>query len=287
VSVTDEQLLALSDASLDEAAANEVRRMIETDPGAVERLRLLLAGGDALRNVPAPSDEGLEALTNAIRVGTLIPASDASVGSAKRARQSRGEFEAYSSPSFAPMRIAACAALVAFGLAAGYAAGQWSGSTRSDVSGAQANAALPIWVIRVVDYHTLYARETVAPSTANAQQRESLRNTFEAALKTVMHIPALRSRGLEFRRGQVLKFKDAPVIQLAYLPDIEGTPVALCLRTTEKADSPPQFARSRGMGVVRWRQNGLSYVLVGHRSEEKLIRDARMAVKEIAAAGTI
>lgn len=288
MTITDEQLLLLSEGRLAVAVADELRAQLADDKDAEERLRLMSVGEQALQSVPAPDGAGLEALTMAIRAGELDGTPEKvrqtqPSGSAKPVARVSGFSKPQRASFFAPMQLAACLAVLALGAVGGYVAGTNAGGDRvaSEIAGQ------PTWVMRVVDYHTLYGRDTVAASKASTSDIASMQTVFEDALEKRMHIPAMSGRRLDFRRGQVLRFKDAAIIQLAYLPDVTGLPVALCLRSTTKADSKPSFVSLRGMGVVRWRQSGLSYILVGHRTEQELLADAARAVSEITAADTI
>ena len=101
-------------------------------------------------------------------------------------------------------------------------------------------------------------------------------------MNSPVHVPDLSSTELQFRRGQILKFKETPIIQLAYLPDRAGKPVALCLKPSTDEDKAAQFDKVRGMGVVRWTADGVDYLLVGDLPENRLMASAKSAAQQIA-----
>lgn len=68
-------------------------------------------------------------------------------------------------------------------------------------------ANLPVWVVRVVDYHTLYDRGTVEGPRASLTLIDGLETRFSDLLNSDVTIPNLSDVGLDFRRGQVLKFE--------------------------------------------------------------------------------
>lgn len=285
MSITSEQLLALIDGRLEPDAAESLRREIAEDADAAERLQQMERAGEALQNASAPDPSGLDTLVDAIRSGMLDDASDDAGTAARNPAPNPVADQSVPAgkPTFGtPMQMAACLAFLALVFGAGF----WSGNALApkDPTGV---AGQPTWVVRVVDYHTLYSRETVAPANASTEDVRRMETTFEDTLKTRMHIPAMDGRRLAFKRGQILQFGNSPVIQLAYLPDDTGTPVALCLKPTRKGDSKPVYVKMRGMGVVRWRRNGLAYVLVGHRTKEQLLADTSQAIEEIISSETI
>lgn len=61
--------------------------------------------------------------------------------------------------------------------------------------------------------------------------------------------------------------------------------LALCLKHKAGADIGPAFERLPDIAMVRWRQQGLDDVLVGHQSGDDLLRFACLAMAQIAAPG--
>ena len=266
--LTNELLLEYADDRLDLATRAQVEQLLQSDIIAAERLRLLRVSGTALGHEQTAIIEPVvdDPLSAAILSGDLDGIEDAPVE-----KMPAGQFDTErkkSSLARGWQQIAASLALLVLGLAGGYLAGQTPVSTGSgDLK------AYPSWIVRVVDYHTLYDRKTVEPSHTNRTAREGLERHYAKILGRPIRIPDLNKEQLVFRRGQFLQFNDQPIIQLAYLPDAKGRPVALCLKKSPGADMGPEFAVLNGLGMVRWRQNDIDYILVGDHSERRL-RDA-------------
>ena len=266
--LTEELLLKYADGLLSPSEAAEVEQLLRNDEIAAERLRLIQLSGAALAaerdNLSDPGGE--DPLTEYVRSAD----GSADAGSVPPHRHDTR------SSIWWRRGIAASLALV-FGLGAGYLLGQFG--ARPEAGGI---AGEPTWLVRVVDYHTLYVPETVTTSLADEKEIAALQRKFTDTLGKPVTIPRLDDENLQFRRGQILKFEDQPIIQLAYLPTTGGKPVALCLKASPGEDTKPTYTKLRDLGVVRWRHNGVTYVLVGDRDEKKLLADAGLAVKQIA-----
>ncbi len=278
MTICDEILLKYADGQLDADAAAKVAQGLEHDADALQRLHAMKVSGVGLAREAAR----MTALSENDPLAQMIL--QGNLGGGGQAQQS----ESPASPVIvkerkwpAAMRIAASIALLAIGLVSGYLAQGWRNAQTA--SGLQ---AYPTWLIRVVDYHTLYRRETVAPARRiTSAEFAALTARFSATLAQRVVIPNLAAERLEFRRGQILKFNNDPIIQLAYLPNKSGHPIALCLKTTTSPDASPSFEILRGLGTIRWRQNGIDYVLVGDHSETFLRAAAGDARQQIMLGG--
>ncbi|MEO0619535.1 MAG: hypothetical protein AAFZ01_09665 [Pseudomonadota bacterium] len=296
---SDEDLLAFLDGRLDADAHRAVATALDADGALRTRLQFMETSGAALQTVPAPAASGLDDVERWVRAQVApadarharpVRSAPASTAAAMRMRRSF---------TWGPA-VAASLLLVTFGGVVGYVLGGGgaiklparSASTDGSVTSARAPApavepTLPTWMVRVVDYHTLYARDTLTGVAADQSTRIQLEDRLSRKLARSVHIPDLAARALTFHRGQLLRFQDVPVAQLAYLPDGHGTPVALCLRPTTLKDMDPVLVQFRGMNVVRWRADGLSFVIVGHRDGPTLLADAMAAHTKIRAARDI
>ncbi|MCP3708726.1 anti-sigma factor [Paraburkholderia sp. CNPSo 3274] len=135
--------------------------------------------------------------------------------------------------------------------------GQGSGSAQL----ASASDLSP-WVKAAVGYQKLYTRETVAyrqddPALA-ARVVEDIRRDDRLALR----VPDLSSAGLTFKSVQRLRFHDKPLVQIVYLPR-SGPPIALCVMKDARPDEAVASRTVDSMGVTTWRQNELTYALIG------------------------
>ncbi len=148
-------------------------------------------------------------------------------------------------------------------------------------SGMDANmdANMGGWVASVVEYQNLYTRATVEPTPKpDAHGVDMLQERLGTALGAKLVVPDLDTVGLEFRRGQILQFDKRPLVQLAYLPDGKGRPVALCIISMDGDKRAPTYSKRLDMGVVRWSDGKLDYVLVGWQSEGQLLKAADLAI---------
>jgi anti-sigma factor RsiW len=118
------------------------------------------------------------------------------------------------------------------------------------------------WVKAIVDYQTLYTRETVANVNEDSAMTEKVLGDLRQNDGMPVPIPDLRSVGLTFKRVQRLSFHNQAVVQIVYLPE-RGDPVALCLTQDARQDQVPQNREVEGMQTVAWRQGHLDYLLLG------------------------
>ncbi len=83
---------------------------------------------------------------------------------------------------------------------------------------------------------------------------------------------------------QRLNFHGQPVVQIVYLPEQGGGPVALCVTRDREPDASPQARQVGEMQTVAWRRGNLGYVLLGRGSQIDLSRlGHRIASAEAAA----
>jgi anti-sigma factor RsiW len=263
MTLTDELLLRYADGQLDAETSVAVAQALATDDVAAERVRLLRLSGESLAREAASQPEAhvRQGLTQRY-LGEHRSVAQIAAPVLRPGVRSRS------------IHALAAGLILALGLGAGFATGLY----RRD------SAAHPVWVMRVVDYHTLYARSTVAGDSLAAADLKALERRFTEALGRPITIPSYDKDAMDFRRGQILEFERDPIIQLAYLPPREGMPMALCLKRGAGIDTQPVYERIHGIGLVRWRHAGLDYVLVGDQSEHALRGYARDAIAQIAAA---
>jgi len=91
-------------------------------------------------------------------------------------------------------------------------------------------------------------------------------------LETNLKFPNLQAQGFHFVRAQVLRYGDAPLIQILYLA-ARGGPLALYAKKGEGSDTltPGRYGTIR---TVTWAENGVSYLLAGEVDDALLMRIA-------------
>lgn len=172
-------------------------------------------------------------------------------------------------------RLWLAAAFVAGAFCAGLAL-EFGSSKIGEAGGAMSVASSDAspWVRAATDYQRLYTRDTVAnvpvDLAASAQTVEAIRHVDGVALR----VPDLHSAGMTFKSVARLQFNDKPLVQIVYLPE-HGAPIALCVMKDSRPDQTMAQAQVNGMNVVSWRQNELSYALIGKPDAGDLATIAR------------
>jgi anti-sigma factor RsiW len=118
------------------------------------------------------------------------------------------------------------------------------------------------WISVAADYQQLYTRETVANVTPDPAVSADTVDAIRKVDGIRLRVPDLRPAGLLFKSVERLRYNGKPLVQIVYLPD-HGTPVALCVMKDARPDQPIAQRQMNGMSVVSWRQNELSYALIG------------------------
>jgi anti-sigma factor RsiW len=161
-------------------------------------------------------------------------------------------------------RLWLAAAFVAGAFCAGLVLQFGSALVHPSGSGAVSMAAgeASPWIRAAADYQRLYTRDTVADASvdmgASAKTVDAIRQVDGVALR----VPDLRTAGIQFKSVARLRFNDKPLVQIVYLP-AQGAPIALCVMKDSRPDQAIAQAQVNGMNVVSWRQNELSYALIG------------------------
>ncbi len=262
--IDDSLLMAHVDGGLSAEARREVEAAVARSPDLAERLSAMRASmlpyGVAFeRQVLPPVPPQL-----ARRIGELAAASAAT-----------------------PLR--ARAARVWPRMAAAFVAGALCSVAALELrphTGTLFSATAPVapWIQAVADYQQLYSRETLVSTTEDPQLTREIVGKLRSADALAIQIPDLRSAGLAFKRVQRLNYHGRPVVQIVYLPETGGDPVALCVTRDQEADASLQAQRVGEMQTVAWRRNNLGYVLLGKGSQIDLSRLGRRIASGEAAA---
>jgi anti-sigma factor RsiW len=263
--LTDELLLAYADGLLDDEQAGQVSARLDGDDLARERLRLIRLSGAALDGARAhmATPDGPDELEGFVR-GYGEASESGRTGRSAPARSTS-------------WRVAAAAALVAIGFGVGVTVAP------NLISLGEHETEVASWIASVVDYHSLYGRATVEPVHTPQSELPALRERIEGAmgLQAAMQIPDLDSMSLGFRRGQVLDYDGWPIVQLVYLPEENGRPIAICFRKRAGEDVAARHYTYHGVGIVQWTHDGLEFLVVGERTEDELLSITAEAAKQL------
>lgn len=130
------------------------------------------------------------------------------------------------------------------------------------------------WMDFVAAYQALYVPATladVAPTEAQATaQLAALSARLGLDLGAVRVDPTLR-----YRRGQVLGYDGALLVQLAFQA-ADGTPVAFCiLQDARQAAQAPSVGVREGLQTVAWARDGYGFLLIGGIDVKAIIAAAQ------------
>lgn len=132
------------------------------------------------------------------------------------------------------------------------------------------------WRQAVADYQMLFTTESLTPDQGGDAALALASERVGLPLD-----PATRAAsGLQFRRAQLLAFKDKPLVQLAYLGD-DGVPVAFCIIASNKPEAGAQYEVRNGLGIVHWIIGGYGLMVIGDLPEDRLNRIASDLRKSI------
>jgi anti-sigma factor RsiW len=126
------------------------------------------------------------------------------------------------------------------------------------------------WQEDVARAQALLSRESLEIGLESQGNADLVAFQLAQALGANFTPPDLGAQGFDFRRAQLLRFDDEPLVQLLYL-GTAGDPLALYAKKGQ-GDSPPAFKRYGDLGSVAWSQAGVAYFLAGENSESSLMR---------------
>ena len=125
------------------------------------------------------------------------------------------------------------------------------------------------WMDFVAAYQALYVPETLAEIQITEAEVAAQLN----ALSAVVRLDLVRVRDgsdLVYKRGQLLGFDGAQLVQLAF-QTADGSPVALCiLRDVGQSARPFADRPSEGMQAVAWARDGYGFFLIGATDAQTL-----------------
>ena len=283
----DEDLVAYLDGELSLADRQLIDQALSESAALRQRLEQLRQGGRPFREAfdslidQAPMDRLMAALPEPTLSASVISTSKATPPRPANDWQSIG-----------------VAAMLLLTLGIGFAVGYGTSSDRAaqrevallaeldemeaELEEAEAAAdAAPVvtakgWRQAVADYQMLFTTESLTPDQGGGDALALASERVGLPLD-----PATRAAsGLQFRRAQLLAFKDKPLVQLAYLGD-DGVPVAFCIIASNKPEAETQYEVRNGLGIVHWIIGGYGLMVIGDLPEDRLSRIASELRKSI------
>lgn len=256
---SDEQLVAYLDGELPLEARAEVNRALAVSDAARERLEFLRSGerpfAEALDTLldKAPTERLLAGIAPAPVMGQPQLASPP---------QSRG---------WAPMAAAAAVLVALFG---GFLGGMVAPDLDRPVEVAvldedeteeEPEAPERGWRQAVADYQVLFTSDSLTPY----QGGDSGLDLANAALGIPIDSLTDEVDGLNFRKVQLLQFKDKVLVQVAYLSH-KGKPVSFCIFASGKPEQPEQVEQRNGLEIVHWILAGYGFMVIGDVPQQEL-----------------
>jgi len=260
----DSQLIAYADGELSAREAEPVERALAQSADLRESVALLQASRLPYREAFAA--QKLPPLPDDLR--RRIESMAQAAG-----RQASNDFAPQEQRS--ARRVWLAAAFVAGAFCAGLVQqlGAWPGVWGERAVSTAAVQPRP-WISVAVDYQRMYTRETVAhvvpDGAASTRTVDAIRKVDGIRLR----MPDLQAAGLSFKTVERLRYNGKPLVQMVYLPE-HGMPVALCVMKDSRPDESIAQREMDGMKVVSWRQNELSYALIGKPDSADLPAIAR------------
>ena len=164
-------------------------------------------------------------------------------------------------------RPAAMAAGIVLAFAAGFASSHLS---------FEKTAAKAGWLEAVAEYQSLYSQETLLliEISEDSQQREIEKISQKLGLS--IKPDQLNITGLELRQARLLKFKNKPLAQFAFL-DSNNNPIAFCIirRGPRPAYGIKPKQLKAGLNAAEWSMGEYGFVVVGRNTQSDITALAR------------
>jgi anti-sigma factor RsiW len=250
-------LVAFADGRLGPAARREIEERVRADPALAAQVRAYAAQRAALHARFDP------VLQEPVPAGMLPPSA---------------------SGRLAARRLAAAAALVLIGAAAGSVA-TWA-VVRREPGGAGVPAdASASFARQAIVAHAAYARDLRRPVEIASEQEQQLVAWLSRRLGREIRVPSLEEQGLSLVGGRLLPGDvDRPAAQLMY-ETAGGERVTLFVRALGERSAPTAFRVSAEAGIVTfyWVDGDWGYALTGARERGQLLRAAKAVHDQLAA----
>jgi anti-sigma factor RsiW len=249
--LSDELLVAYVDGQLARKQTRAVKKVLDQDDVLAARVEALKHAHArleaAFEAILAGEEADVSAVSAPVEHGLLIPR-----GAVKMA--------------LAGLGIAAALALAV----AGYG---WPLSLPNPFQAApQAASAAGSWQEETARAHALLSRESLEVSLESQANYDPVAFQLAHILGANLKFLNLEAQGFRFVRAQVLRYGNAPLIQILYL-GAHGGPLALYAKKGEGSDTlvPGRYG---AINAVSWAEGGVSYLLAGEVDDTLLMRIA-------------
>lgn len=251
--LSDELLVAYVDGQLARAQSVAVKRVVDFDDVAGERVASLFDANTRM-------EEAFEAMLRensdtASEEPQDQPAANESAASSKTSQSSAIAILIGNHGRL--VMAAAATALLFLGGALGY----MFNTARPAIP---VVAVAPPWQREVAQTQALFGRETLEVSLESQGNPDLVRFQLATAIGPGIVIPDLDEIGLRFVRAQLLRRSGVAIAQMSYLPE-DGLPIALFAKAHALSELLP--ARSHAEADVQtraWIRDGIAYVLVAN-----------------------
>ncbi len=139
------------------------------------------------------------------------------------------------------------------------------------------------WLQAVAEYQMLYSGETLALLEKSPDQQGREVAQIGRKMDLILARSDLTVKGLTFKRGQLLNYKDKPLVQFAYL-DGSDTPIAFCIikRGQRPDEDLANKAMLAGLNAVTWSKGEYGFVVIGKADPAILEEYARQLKAKMA-----
>lgn len=235
--ISDEMLTAFLDGESDPALAKQIADALVKDPALARRIEALEIPKSTIRQA---FDRAMQAAPLERFEATLeTPPPGRNVNGIRQGKRTM-------------VQIAAAAAIMAFAL--GIAAGRFSW---------QRPTGDEDWRVAVAEYQALYSPATLESIAPNAAESDHAIQRVATEVGAPIAPSLLKSlEHVSFKRAQILRWRDAPLAQFAFLTH-GGIPLAFCATPTREANQSIDHQVLKGLASSSWVVDGMAYMVIG------------------------
>lgn len=139
------------------------------------------------------------------------------------------------------------------------------------------------WLQAVAEYQMLYTADTLNLQEKTADQLGREVAEIGRKMQIILARSDLNVDGLQYKRGQLLSFKNKPLVQFAFIDD-NNTPIAFCI--IKRGEKPEQELTNKtllaGLNAVTWSKGQYGFVVIGKSDPAKINQYAMQLQKRMA-----